>query len=175
MDVKMDTAELRQRMIDDLALIGYDITEEEVPIDAKWLDVIDNSYVFFEDVENGRWDGRYYFVRDGFYYTATRGRANYLSKPYANLKDFLYEIYVLKAFSLAEAFAQSVNTGKISKNRIIRVKELELLERIDDYYYKKGYEHALEVMQRVPSMYDDGLGLNLDISLLERVTLKEEK
>lgn len=170
----MNTQELRQRMIDDLALIGYDLTEHEPPADAVWLDDFSNAYYFFDDIENGKWDGSYYFVRDGFYYQGSiRRHKKSLSEPYIDIKEYLYEDYSQIAYcDVALDFARNAHLDGIAKDRVARIKGLELLKRIDDYYYERSREKYVALMKRNPDRYDDGLGLCLDLSLLERITVK---
>lgn len=167
----MNTQELRQRMIDDLALIGYDLTEHEPPADAVWLDDFYNTYYFFDDIDNGKWDGSYYFVRDGLYHKGNIDRhQKEIYGSTTDLKDYLYYDYWSLSLGIGRDFARNVHLDGIAEDRIARVKGLELLKRIDDYYYERGLEEDIEIMKRVPE--DDGLGLNLDLSLLERITVK---
>ena len=46
------------------------------------------------------------------------------------------------------------------------------MKQIGDVYYKRTFGVIVHLIQEMPERFDDGLGTNLDLSLLDWVTSK---
>lgn len=144
--------------------------------------------IFIEDIDEASVgdEGTYLLCREDctragynrFYTGHIKEGHKEIGEPETHLKAYLYPHYRNITYDIAFDFARNVDCDGMEKNRVACVKQLELLKRCDsnyagsDYFYERALEESTNFIKRFPHRYNDGLGLNLDLSLLERVREK---
>lgn len=133
----MEIAELKNIITKDLRKIGISLSKEEK-----------NKIISFEKQLYSQFN---IYIDGDFYVVDTLLDKGEIKKASSkNYKDALYIIYRYYAFILAKKYERN-NRIHIQDQRIILFNErLNLLKKIDDYYYQKEKKYIDEVLIKHP-------------------------